>query len=169
MATKLLSPCCEKPAKPNKARAEGEPFYFCTECLKGCEPKQKEGFGAKRSTLSSVCQPTGERALFEELYFECRGKSVVSGMKLLPPDHPMFHAQGCHLLPKGSYQEYRTKRENVIMTTVEEHTEEWPFVKEKTDVELRESLNARWIPYVTRFRALRLAYNQRLTNRIAGK
>ena len=81
----------------------------------------------------------------------------------------MFHAQGCHLLPKGSYQEYRTKRENVIMTTVEEHTEEWPFVKEKTDVELRESLNARWIPYVTRFRALRLAYNQRLTNRIAGK
>lgn len=104
-----------------------------------------------------------------DLWHECKGNSEVSGEPLLPPSHPMFHAQGCHLLPKGSYQDARLERANIVMTTVDEHTIEWPLVKEKTDQELKAMGMEKWIPKVTLFRAMRLKYNTRLTAELSGK
>lgn len=169
-AKKPLSSCCEKPAKVNMlARAlEGEQAYFCSHCGASCDLTERRT-AFKGSTLSNVRKPSGERSLFVERWAACKGRSEVSGVLLLPPDDPRFHFQGCHLLPKGSYQGDRLLAENVVMTTIEEHTEEWPLVKEKTDAELKAMGMSKWVPVVTRFRALRLKYNQRLNAELSGK
>lgn len=125
MTTKLLSSCCSAPAKVNMvARAiEGQTrYYWCTKCGEPCDTRQeRSGFGAKRSTLSTIRKPSGERPLFIELWAKCAGKSEVSGTPLLPPEHPQFHYQGSHLLPKGTYPDYQLKPENIVMMTPEEH------------------------------------------------
>lgn len=161
MKTKVLSKCCGAPAKQDRT---AESFrMFCTKCVKTCQTTtEKTGFASKRSTLSTVRKVTGEGSLFNERYEACKGLSEVSGTKLLPPGHAQFHFQGCHLLPKGAYPKERLNPANVVMTTVEEHLEEWPFVKEKTDQELKSMGMAHWIPVVTRFRALRLKANTQI-------
>lgn len=166
---KPLSSCCEKIAKVNMVRNNGETrFYFCTHCGEPCDLSQRRT-PFTGSTLSPTRKITGERELFVKLWAKCKGRSEVSGDPLLPPEHPMFHFQGCHLLPKGSYPSDRITEDNIAMTTVDEHLNDWPFVKECTDAQLRERGRPEWIPVVTRFRALRLKYNQRLSATIAGK
>lgn len=152
---KEVSPCCSARVKVNM-RDGG---YFCNACLKPCTIKQEP----------KLRKVTGEADEFRKVWGRCGGKSEVSGKKLLPPDNPMWHAQFSHLLPKGSYQEDRLKLENIVACTVEEHTEEWPFVKELDDQELRAIDMGHWIPVVTRFRAMRLAYNRRLNAELSGK
>ena len=171
MSKKPLSSCCEKPAKVNMlARAvEGASrFYFCSHCGESCDLSQRRT-PFKASTLSPTRKVTGERELFVKLWAKCKGRSQVSGEPLLPPEHPMFHAQGCHLLPKGSYQEDRLEEQNVVMTTVKEHTEELPLVKEKTDEQIKAMGMAKWVPTVTLFRAMRLRYHQRLNAELSGR
>lgn len=114
----MISNCCSAPAKVDQS-GEGTGFYWCTKCICGCdvhEPRSKP-----RSTLSNVRKPSGERALFIQLYAKCKGKSQVSGEPLLSPEHPMFHFQGSHLLPKGTYPDYRLDERNIIMVTADEH------------------------------------------------
>ncbi len=79
---------------------------------------------------------------------------MVSGLKLLPPEHPEFYKQGSHCLPKGAYPEWRLREENVVMILPSFH-DEWPFVKEKDDEFLQRNRAESWIPIVTYFRALR--------------
>lgn len=160
--TKPRSSCCDARVKVN-VRDGG---YFCDKCGKDATPAKAR---PKFTTLSSERKPTGEREAFERVWARCKGKSEVSGADLLPFGHPMWHWQFCHLLPKGSYQNSRNELENIVATTIEEHTEEWPFVKELTDPELRERGYDYWIPKVTVFRALRLKYNQRLKAELSGK
>lgn len=169
---KPMSSCCQHPAKVNMlARAlEGEQAYFCSHCGESCDLTERRT-PFKGSTLSNVRKPSGERSLFVERWAACNGRSEVSGVPLLPPDDPCFHFQGCHLLPKGSYQGDRLLAENVVMTTIEEHTEEWPLVKEKSDAEIKAMAPKywKWIPTVSRFRALRLKYNERLNAELSGR
>lgn len=162
--TKPRSSCCDAPAK-NNVMEPGK--MFCANCGKDCAVAKA---ASKYSTLSTVRKVTGEGEVFRDVVWpRCKGKSEVSGADLLPYGHKMWAAQFCHLLPKGSYDQDRLKPENIVATTVEEHTDEWPFVKEKSDAELRELGMSKWIPKVTVFRALRLCYNQRLKAELSGK
>ena len=121
MTTKALSRCCTAKARVN-VRDGG---YFCDACGKDCGTKQEaSGFGSKASTLSKVRKPTGERDVFIQLWAKCGGKSEVSGTQLLPPEHPQFHFQGSHILPKGRYPDYRLDPRNIVMVTIEEH-QQW--------------------------------------------
>lgn len=160
--TKPRSSCCDARVKVN-LRDGG---WFCDKCGKDTTPAKSS---PKKSTLTTVRKPSGERALFIRLWAKCGGKSEVSGEPLLPPEHPLFHFQGSHLLPKGAYQDERLLEENVVMVTVEEHTDEWPFVKELTDEELKQEGQAKWIPVVTRFRKLRLKSNLKMRADLSGK
>lgn len=160
--TKPRSSCCDARVKPN-LRDGGN---FCDKCGKDCTSAKAK---PKFSTLSTTRKHTGEREACEQVWARCKGKSEVSGADLLPYGHPMWHWQFCHLLPKGSYQNDRVNIANIVATTVTEHTDEWPFVKEKTDAELRELGMSKWIVTVTVFRALRLKYNQRLKAELSGK
>ena len=162
--TKPRSSCCDAPAK-NNVMDPGK--MFCSKCGRDCTVAKA---APKFTTLSTVRKVTGEGEIFrEKVWPRCKGKSEVSGEPLLPYGHKMWAAQFCHLLPKGSYDQDRLKPENIVATTVSEHTDEWPFVKEKTDAELRELGMSKWIPKVTVFRALRLRYNKRLSAQLSGK
>jgi len=154
---KPLSACCEKPMKVNMASADGR--LFCTHCGNDCEVSSRREPFRGYSTIAKVRKPSGEGEVFKEVWGRCKGKSEVSGEPLLPPDHPMWHWQFSHCLPKGAYPEERLKPGNIVACTVHEHTEEWPFVKEKSDDELRAMGEEKWIPVVRRFRTLRLKAN----------
>lgn len=115
--SKLLSSCCQARAKVDMT---GASTYFCSKCGEGCSTSQKQ---KPRSTLSTVRKTTGERELMIALWAHCKGRSMVSGEPLLPPEHPLFHFQGSHILPKGTYPELRLEEENMVMVTVDEHRE----------------------------------------------
>lgn len=162
--SKPLSSCCGARAKINMVRKPGEPVHFCDKCLKGCEVVAK-----KSAFAPKVKEPTGERKVFVKLYHKrAHGVSEISGEPLLPPSDPMFHFQGCHLLPKGTYEDERLIELNIVMTTVDEHMKEWPRVKEKTDAQLIAMGMQKWIVKVTLFRALRLKSNTNLKAKLSG-
>ena len=105
-------------------------------------PKEK-----KKSTWNYKKKPTGERDLFVKMYNEGQRTSWISGQPLLPPDHPFFHHQWEHVLPKGSYKQFRLTRDNIVPMTVEEHhliTNDPIKVKDKPEwkkyFELKEAL-----------------------------
>lgn len=116
--SKLLSKCCQAPAKVNVLSGG----YFCVDCGNNCAATETRSGLTTRSTLSAVRKPTGERELFIELWAKCGGKSQVSGLALPDPASPLFHHCGSHLLEKGSYPDYRLDSRNVVMMTPEEHT-----------------------------------------------
>lgn len=154
---KPLSACCEKPMKVNMASDDGR--LFCTHCGNDCEVSSRREPFRGYSTISKVRKPSGEGEVFKEVWGRCKGKSEVSGKPLLTPEHPMWHWQFSHLLPKGTYTKRKLSAENIVACTVHEHTEEWPFVKEKSDEELVAMDMKHWIPTVTLFRAERLKAN----------
>lgn len=162
---KPISACCDALAKDNVMNPG---VSFCTKCGEDCEVvKPKPKYGA--STLSNVRKASGEAEVFRNVVWpRCKGKSEVSKKDLLPYGHPQWYSQFSHLLPKGAYPNCQLDPNNIIAVTVDEHTVEWPFVKEKDDQWLRENGYAHWIPKVTVFRALRLKYNQRLSAQLSG-
>jgi hypothetical protein len=163
---KVLSACCEKPAKPN---VNNPGTLFCTQCGEDCEPSSRKAPFKGFSTISKVRKVSGEGEAFAKVWQRCGGFSEVDRtQRLLPYGDPMWHWQFSHLLPKGSYPSDRTDLMNIVATTVDEHLNEWPLAKEKTDAELRHMGWERWIPKVTLFRALRLRYNTRLTAQLSG-
>ena len=99
-------------------------------------------------------EATGELKLFIRSYAKQGGKCLISGDRLLPPEHPNFHWQGCHLLPKGTYPEMRLVPENVVMVLSKYH-DEWAFVKERSNAWLESEDKAYWIPIIEIFRELR--------------
>ena len=164
--SKPLSSCCEKPAKLDMTRNDGA--MFCSHCGKTCELSQRTKPFKGYTTIPKVRKATGEKEQFLLVWARCKGKSEVSGVPLLPLDHPMWHFQFSHGLPKGTYGEDRLELANITACTVDEHTIEWPLVKEKTDDELRAMGMAKWIKTVTTFRALRLKSNLKLRDKLSG-
>ncbi len=102
---KPLSKCCNKLAKLDRTALE--PTWFCTGCVKSCDLIDQRAVPKR--------QPTGERKLMVELYKAQDGRCAISGKPLWPPEHPMFHCQGSHIMPKGTYPEWRLKEWNIIM------------------------------------------------------
>lgn len=135
---KAESPCCHVAVKVN-LRDGG---YFCPSCGKDCTPTVPKQ--APRSTLSTTRKTTGERELMVQLWAQQKGKCAVTGEALLPPEHTMFHAQGSHLLPKGTYPEDRLNPMNMVMITVERHNE-WHATGDKAQLVKKDR---RWKPVV---------------------
>lgn len=165
--SKPLSSCCEKPAKLDMTASNGA--MFCTHCGQTCEVSKRTKPFKGYTTISAVRKPTGEHSAFLEVWKRCKGKSEVSGVDLLPLDHPMWHWQFSHLLPKGSYQGERVDLINIVACTIDEHVKEWPRVKEKTDAQMIAMGMSKWIVKVTLFRALRLKSNMNLKAKLSGK
>ena len=116
-----------KPLKPKKALKQNKP-------------------------LKATRKVSGQKALFIQLWALCQGRSQLSGLPLLPPEHPMFHYQGSHLLPKGNYPERKLDPENIVMITPEEHIL-WGETGVKEDLV---SIDPRWGPIVAKYRRLQL-------------
>ncbi len=63
----------------------------------------------------------------------------------------MFHAQGSHLLPKGTHPELRLEPCNIVMVTVEEHNA-WHGTGDKRKLI---AVNIGWKPVVERYEELK--------------
>jgi len=164
--SKPLSSCCEKPAKMDMTRNDAA--FFCSHCGQTCELSKRTKPFKGYYTMPKERKPTGEKEVFLKVWARCKGKSEVSGVDLLPLDHPMWHWQFSHCLPKGTYTEERLILQNIVACTVDEHVKEWPIVKEKDDQWLKENGYANWIPKVTLFRAMRLKSNLSLKAKLSG-
>ena len=118
---------------------------------RGEGPKRKKKWKPKRKV-------TGERELFVQLWAKCGGKCQVTGLPLLPPEHPMFHCQGSHLLPKGHYGKFRLREDNIVMCLKSEH-DRWA---EQGPERLLD--HPQWGPFVRRYFELRSEYERRSRN-----
>ena len=87
----------------------------------------------KRTPLRTRRKKTGELELFTALYHERDGVSELSGRTLYPPGHFLFHHQGSHLLPKGTYPDYRLDPRNIVMLHPIEHTK-WEHTRNTDDL-----------------------------------
>lgn len=75
-------------------------------------------------------------ALYKHIWDTREHKSEVSGDNLLPPKHPQFHWQMCHILPHGSYPSFKFEPDNIILMTVEEHARQESIPEFKRRFEL---------------------------------
>jgi hypothetical protein len=57
--------------------------------------------------------------------------SQISGKLLLPENHPMWHWQFAHVLPKGAYPSYKLNSENIMLMLPSEHEKQESFEKFK--------------------------------------
>jgi hypothetical protein len=62
---------------------------------------------------------TGELDMFNEIWAEREHVSFVSGETIMGDMSVWYMA---HILPKGSYQRYRLRKDNIVLLTKEEHT-----------------------------------------------
>lgn len=84
--------------------------------------KTKKVYQLKRTRLKQKAKrPTGELALFEEIWKERAHKSEVSGEPLVPKGHMLWINQFSHVLPKGLYKVFRLDKRNVLLKTSHEH------------------------------------------------
>jgi len=75
--------------------------------------------------------PSGEKALFLDMFRRSDGTSEIDGTPLVPPpdgDGPeydlqwkAFLSQWSHILPKGSYPKWRLVERNIVRKTTEQH------------------------------------------------
>lgn len=104
---------------------------------------------------------TGQLWLFEQLYRAQGGLCAISGEPLVPPGGYLFHCQGSHLLPKGSYRRGLLWPTNTIMILKRFHDlwgntgNKWDLVNGNDKLQPDE----RWRPYVERYFHLQTLYN----------
>ena len=85
------------------------------EAQRGKKKEYMKKYNEKRKGQKYI--PTGERALFLEIWNERPHKSEVTGKPILRFDVKCFS----HLLSKGAYPEYRLFKPNIVLKTVQEH------------------------------------------------
>lgn len=85
------------------------------------DPKPEKVIKTKKP-LSKIKKPTGEAALFQEIWNERPHKSQISGVKITDPKPINF----LHVIPKGQnkYPKYKLEKQNIIIGTAEEH-DQW--------------------------------------------
>lgn len=87
-----------------------------------------------------VVKPTGENAIFKEIWDERPRVSYVSGTSLDRYEgSALFVNLFSHLLPKGKYPEARLDKNNIILLTPQEHLDWHSYTREKLL-----SLNSKW-------------------------
>lgn len=106
---------------------------YCLRCIrlnlnKG-SVKNKEK--PKKTRIAKVSKKRKEEAksggqynLFIEIWSERETKSEISdrSLKHMHPGHTKFVSMFAHILPKGKYTKYRTRKENIIVVHPDEHT-----------------------------------------------
>jgi len=128
-----------------------------TESFKGCE---KERIIVNRTRkLCQYCnakrlakgkpekQPTGELALFQEIWNEREHKSQIDGTPL--KDFKVVYFS--HILSKGAYGGFRLLKQNIVLKTLQQH-HDWEFNTHKLKdlpewqwvFELRDSLKQKY-------------------------
>ncbi len=90
--------------------------------------------GFRGPLIAGLCQrhywlsrrkPTGEKALFEQIWAERRPFSYLTGLPLTQHYHSAKRVNMfAHILAKGKYPRYRLKKENIVLLTPYEH---WLF------------------------------------------
>jgi len=80
------------------------------------DPKPEKKIKAKKP-LSKYRKPTGEKALFEEIWNE-RGPYSQINNEYLGEFNICFFS---HILPKGKYPKFRLKKQNVIIKSFDQH------------------------------------------------
>ena len=121
----------------------------------GFKPRKKESKPRPRTAFKTKRKVTGERELFIEMYKECGKVCALSGADLLPPEHPMFHHQFSHILPKGSYGRWRLRKENIVPCLKQFH-DQWEAIKDKERLAVVQPL---WKPWCDIYYSLRYQYN----------
>lgn len=117
-------------------------FKVVTAAMLGEKPRKKMKHRSKG--------PSGEKALFVDMFRRSDGCSEIDGTPLIPPpdgDGPeydlqwkAFLSQWSHILPKGSYPKWRLIERNIVRKTVEQHRM-WEQEKRK----LRDLPEWRWV------------------------
>jgi hypothetical protein len=85
-------------------------IYFRPDPKSYSQPKVKKGLTQKER------KPTGELAMFKEIYLERGGKCEITGKEI--EFHPIHFL---HILSKGAYPRFRLKKENIIMAIEDIH------------------------------------------------
>jgi len=84
--------------------------FFNPQPKKYSQPKKKKGLKQKER------KPTGELALFKEIFLERNGKCQITGRDVI--FDPMSFM---HILSKGAYPKFRLKKENILLVEPEIH------------------------------------------------
>lgn len=66
-------------------------------------------------------KPSGQMAIFDEIWNEREHISEISRLPLHPKGHPQWHWQFSHVLSKGHYKRFKLLKSNVVLMTPEEH------------------------------------------------
>lgn len=94
----------------------------CTKCWEWNTFEGKEVVKKKTPLGIKKKKPTGEKALFDEIWAERKHVSFVSGIKLEQYNNPTFYVNMfAHVLSKKNYPEFRLNKENIMLVTPEEH------------------------------------------------
>jgi len=111
---------CSKDGCNNLVFSHG---YCKTHGYSRTDDKYKRPRMKKNRYIKVSNKPTGELAMFLEIYEENKDKwvSAISGTPLVHRSGFMFINQFAHLLAKGRFKEYRLNKENIWCITPEEH------------------------------------------------
>lgn len=79
-----------------------------------------------------------QKEMFVWIWDARHHQSELSGKQLLHPNHPQWHWQFLHVLPKGSYPKYKLNPDNILLGLPEEHERQEQFeVFKKKKLELK--------------------------------
>lgn len=84
------------------------------------EKKVDRSNGTKLQTTDRK-NKRGELYLFRTLLWTRGSISEISGKPLLPLEHPQWHWQFLHVLPKGLYKRYKLNPRNIVLALPSEH------------------------------------------------
>lgn len=70
-----------------------------------------------------------QKDLFNHIWETREHKSELTGLALLPKGHFQWHWQFLHVLPKGTYPNYKFLEKNIILALPEEHAKQETFLR----------------------------------------
>lgn len=105
-------------AHPNMTVIVNKRRHACKKCNESAKDekrgRKKKGLGLKK--------PTGEKAIFDEIWGDRLHRSFVSGKNLDKfAKDDRYYSLFMHVLPKGKYPKFRLKKENIVLGTPWEH------------------------------------------------
>lgn len=100
---------------------------------------QNSGLVRKASSLGKR-KPSGEKAIFEEIWNEREHNCYVCGCTIAEPRAINFS----HLLPKGMYPEFRLDKNNIVLLCADDHQRWTHYGKSLAD-------SPKWFKYMTAY------------------
>ena len=102
------------------------------------EPRPKK----QRKPIKQSKGQSGQKDMFNQIWQDRPHISQISGLKLHPQGHDLWHWQFAHIISKGAYPSYKLNPDNICLMTAGEHSlwdnarhkctgKEWDWLKEK--------------------------------------